>query len=302
MKKTIILLCVLFISNCGMTPLIKTNAKINNQSLEYTYNQNKEVFIKLLEEIVNENCNIRFENEKNTGFKLYYEKNDCIFDFFGFDPSIHDAYSFFGKKRDTELEAKYSISVEASEDNKCKVILKEKEYYLKVQSFITYFPNIEWQPQYYFSKRKIKSKNWYAFLALKYFEERLSWNETDKLLNEASINKYDNKDLAINNCKIILKQDTDNIEALKVLGSIYFDKKEYSEARPIYEKLLKIDEKDDYNFIRMAVIYHYLRLKTKAIEVYELGLKLYPNHKYLKTKLEELKKSETNYLGEEFIE
>ncbi len=91
----------------------------------------------------------------------------------------------------------------------------------------------------------------------------------------------------------IISVDSQNIEAFKILGEIYFEQKNYNDAKETFQHIIKLLEKSDSDE-ELAEVYFNLALVNKeeenfdkALDEIKKALKLNPNNpRYLDTMLE----------------
>jgi len=119
-------------------------------------------------------------------------------------------------------------------------------------------------------------------------ENKVSEDNIEILLNEAKslIKKNDFKAAEKKLIKVI-SLDTKNIEAFKALGSLYFERKSYDEARQTFKHVLKISEEDGGEiYLNLAIINKEIGDIEKAFINIERALAKEPNNpRYLDTML-----------------
>ncbi|MDP2736776.1 MAG: tetratricopeptide repeat protein [bacterium] len=122
--------------------------------------------------------------------------------------------------------------------------------------------------------------------------EKVDGSETiDQLFSQAEeLKKHGDLDEAEKKYIEIIGLDSKNLKAFKELGQIYFEKKEFEEAKQTFEHILKLkeDDEDIYDiYFNLAEIYQAMGKLPEAVRSLKKALKIEPaNPRYLDTMLE----------------
>ena len=82
--------------------------------------------------------------------------------------------------------------------------------------------------------------------------------------------------------KTILRSDSNNIEALRYMGLLKAEQKNYKEALIYMEKVSKLNPQNDRNYYNLGLVYEYLGQSEKARQPLLKALSLNPeNYDYL---------------------
>jgi len=140
----------------------------------------------------------------------------------------------------------------------------------------------------------LKSKLYKLHQAKNIYQEnrRVDGSETtDQLFSQAEeLKKRDDFDGAEKKYIEIIGLDSKNLKAFKELGRIYFEKKEFEEARQTFEHILKLKEDDEEIYdihFNLAEVYQAMGKLPEAVRALKKALKIEPaNPRYLDIMLE----------------
>jgi tetratricopeptide (TPR) repeat protein len=103
--------------------------------------------------------------------------------------------------------------------------------------------------------------------------------EIDELIKEEKLDEAEKKLIEIINL------DNKNVEAFRALGELYYERKNYEEAKQTFEHVLKLEEEESAEvFFDLSLVYKDMGNTKEAINNIKKALKLEPNNpRYLDT-------------------
>lgn len=104
-----------------------------------------------------------------------------------------------------------------------------------------------------------------------------------ELLKTEIFRNYSNKDLIKEEeiLRFSLLENPQDIKKLKELAIVLYNKKDYSGAIKLYEKIVKIESENSDNFAFLGYLYYEKENYSKAIENYEIALEIDPDRSFV---------------------
>lgn len=177
-----------------------------------------------------------------------------------------------------------TIAAERQGEVKKKIVAERlKRGLAKKTSFVSFFikHSFEWLRKAFnrLYRKAVELERFYQKESKKTMSKQERVEHVQELLGEArELSKKDDPEGAEQRYVEIISLDIKNIEAYKGLGGIYFEKKEYQEAKETLEYVLKLGVVDDEIHFNLGQVCRALGEDKEALEHFKEAVKLEPNN------------------------